>query len=123
MKDRVFSVDLLRGTLLGLIDGIRPGAGNPALIFGRTPLFYYLLHLFTIHIFTILLGWWAYGWLPFLLAPPPTLGTPLTEFPPGYGWSLGATYGVWIAVVAAMYPLCRWFAKLKATRRDWWLSY
>jgi len=25
--------------------------------------------------------------------------------------------------VVALYPLCRWFAKVKAARRDWWLSY
>jgi len=25
--------------------------------------------------------------------------------------------------VVALYPLCRWFAKVKAERRDWWLSY
>jgi len=26
-------------------------------------------------------------------------------------------------VVALVYPLCRWFAALKARRTDWWLSY
>jgi len=26
-------------------------------------------------------------------------------------------------VVLAMYPLCRWFARLKRERDDWWLSY
>jgi hypothetical protein len=110
-------------TLLGLLDRVRPGAKNPALVFGRTPFFYYLGHLFTIHVFTIALGWWTYGWHPFLLAPPPTLGTPLTQFPPNYGWSLGVTYCVYLAVVLTMYPLCRWYADLKSRRRDWWLSY
>jgi hypothetical protein len=33
-------------------------------------------------------------------------------------------YVVWIGVVLAMYPACRWFAQLKARHRDWWwLSY
>jgi hypothetical protein len=32
-------------------------------------------------------------------------------------------YAVWLAVVIAMYPLCRWFAGLKQRRSDWWLSY
>jgi hypothetical protein len=36
---------------------------------------------------------------------------------------LGTTYLVWIAVAAAMYPLCRWFAGVKARRTDWWLGY
>jgi hypothetical protein len=26
-------------------------------------------------------------------------------------------------VVAALYPLCRWIAGVKARRKDWWLSY
>jgi hypothetical protein len=29
----------------------------------------------------------------------------------------------WLLAVAAMYPLCRWFADVKRQRRDWWLSY
>ena len=32
-------------------------------------------------------------------------------------------YAVWIVVVAVMYYPCRWFAGVKARRRDWWLSY
>jgi hypothetical protein len=30
---------------------------------------------------------------------------------------------IWIAVIAALYPLCRWFAGVKSRRRDAWLSY
>jgi len=30
---------------------------------------------------------------------------------------------VWALVVAALYPLCRWVAGVKARRRNWWLSY
>jgi len=25
--------------------------------------------------------------------------------------------------VITMYPLCRWFARIKRERDDWWLSY
>jgi hypothetical protein len=32
-------------------------------------------------------------------------------------------YAVWAAVVLALYPVCRWFADLKARRREVWLSY
>jgi hypothetical protein len=37
--------------------------------------------------------------------------------------SLPGVYAIWVGVVVALWPLCRWFARLKATRRDWWLSY
>jgi hypothetical protein len=30
---------------------------------------------------------------------------------------------VWLLVLVLLYPVCRWFAKVKSTRRDWWLSY
>jgi hypothetical protein len=32
-------------------------------------------------------------------------------------------YGVWIAVVLALFPFCRWYAGVKARRTDRWLSY
>ena len=43
--------------------------------------------------------------------------------PPGWGFSLPMVYAIWIAVVLALYPACRWFADLKQRRRDAWLSY
>jgi hypothetical protein len=32
-------------------------------------------------------------------------------------------YVIWAIVVLMMYPVCRWFAALKARRSDPWLSY
>jgi hypothetical protein len=49
--------------------------------------------------------------------------TGFRRFPPGSGYSLGVAYVVWIGVVLALYPLCRWFAGVKARRRDVWLRY
>ena len=43
--------------------------------------------------------------------------------PEGYIWSLPLLYLVWAAAVGMLYLPCRWFADLKARRRDWWLSY
>jgi hypothetical protein len=37
--------------------------------------------------------------------------------------TLPVVYAIWIAVVVALYPLCRWFAGVKARRRGPWLSY
>lgn len=43
--------------------------------------------------------------------------------PSGYGFSLAVVYALWIALVLALYPLCRWFAGVKARHRDQiWLS-
>ena len=48
---------------------------------------------------------------------------PAELFPAGFGYPLWVTYAVWIGLVLLLYPACRWFAAVKARRRDWWLSY
>jgi uncharacterized membrane protein len=95
---------------------------RPFVVFGRVPLFYYLLHVPLIHLVAVLFAYAKYGraeWL-FMNWPPP--GAPQPE-PPGYGYDLWAVYLIWLGVVAALYPLCRWFAAVKSRRRDAWLSY
>ena len=108
--------------LLGWMDRARPSERNPILVFGRVPLFYFVLHIPLIHAIAIALTWFRYGAQPFVSLPPPTLGTPLNLFPADYGWSLGVTYLVWIAVVVLLYPACLWFSRVKA-RGHWWASY
>ena len=108
---------------LGWMDDARPGERNPLLVFGRVPLFYFVLHIPLIHLAAMALGWLRYGAQPFLLLPPPTIGTPVDQFPPGYGWSLAVTYIIWIAVVVALYPVCLWLSRIKSRRKDWWLGY
>ena len=87
------------------------------------PLFYYLLHLPLIHLVAVGLTYARYGAAPFVWLPPPTLGTPRQLFPADYGWRLWVVYAVTAGVVAALYPVCLWYARLKARRRSRWLSY
>jgi uncharacterized membrane protein len=90
-------------------------------IFGRVPLFYYLLHIPLIHAVAVGISLvrspGATGWL--FGNHPMSPGKP----PEGYAWSLGLLYLVTAAVVLALYFPCRWFAGLKARREDAWLSY
>jgi uncharacterized membrane protein len=109
--------------LLGLLDPLRPSERHPLVVFGRVPLFYFVLHIPLIHAVAIALGWLRYGAAPFLLVPPPTLGTPRELYPPDYGWDLWVVYAVTAAAVATLYPACLRFARLKKRRRNWWLSY
>lgn len=95
---------------------------RPFVVFGRVPLFYYLLHVPLMHLVAVVFAYVKYGraeWL-FLNWPPP--GAPQLE-PEGYGYDLWVVYLVWLGVVVALYPLCRWFAGVKQRRRDAWLSY
>jgi uncharacterized membrane protein len=87
--------------------------------FGRVPFFYYVPHIYLIHgaalLTTMALGEnWRF-WIG--------TGFFAQGIPQGYGFSLGVVYAIWMAVVLALYLPCRWFAAVKARRRDWWLSY
>jgi uncharacterized membrane protein len=88
--------------LLGCFDRIKFSRANPLIVFGRAPLFYFLVHLYVIHLLAILFAWIQSGKL--------TLVNPILRiYPPGYGYSLAAVYAIWIGVVVMLYPLCRWF--------------
>jgi len=108
---------------LGWAERWRLSPLNPLIVFGRAPLLFFCLHLPVIHAIQIALTAIRYGDAPFLFTPVPTLGTPRDLFPPDFGWNLWVVYGVWLAVLAIMYPVCAWFVKLRQRRRERWLSY
>jgi uncharacterized membrane protein len=87
-------------------------------IYGRVPFFYYVLHFYLLHLLalgTLMVVMHTVHVHPGL----PFFGEPQPEGK----FSLGVVYAIWIAVVAALYWPCKWFAGVKARRRDWWLSY
>ncbi len=96
---------------------------NPLIVFGRVPLFYFILHMYLAHLLAFPLALIRYGHAGFLFTPAPSMGGAADVYPAGYGYSLGVVYLLWILVVALLYPACLWFARLKERRRDWWLSY
>jgi uncharacterized membrane protein len=108
--------------LLGLFDGVKAerGLARVLVVYGRVPMFYYILHLYLIHIIAIMAALafhqpaaWLWHGAIFLL---PT--------PAGYGHGLPFIYAMWIAIVALLYLPCRWFMEFKRQHRDWlWLSY
>ena len=109
--------------LLGVIEKVRLADGNPLIVFGRVPLFYYLLHLPLIHGLAIAAGAVRYGRTDFLFRNPPSLLGPTAGFPADYGYNLAVVYAVWLAVVITLYPACRWLAALKQKHRSAVLSY
>jgi len=108
---------------LSALERVTVSDRNPFLIFGRVPLFYYVIHWYAIHVTAIGLAWMRYGRFDFMFDFPPSLLGPPTEYPAGYGYDLWIVYVIWLAIVAALYPLCRWFAGVKARNRSVWLSY
>jgi hypothetical protein len=47
---------------------------------------------------------------------------PFTE-PPGWPLGLPMVYVIWVGIVAVLYPVCRWYADLRARSANPWLSY
>ncbi len=82
-------------------------------LFGRVPMFYYLLHIPAIHVAALIVmrirgatgaGEW-YSTAPY------------TSVPPEQRWNLGLLYLVFVLVVGGvLYPACRWYARVKAQR-------
>lgn len=98
---------------------------HPLIVFGRVPLFYFVMHFYLAHVLAVLAAVATYGspaW-GFMLQPVPSMGGPAESFPAGFGYSLWVTYVTWFLVVAALYPVCRWYADVKARRASRWLAY
>jgi uncharacterized membrane protein len=108
--------------MLWAFDGRTPQLLRPALIFGKVPLFFYAIHFLLIHLLAVALCFARYGQVHWMFESNDMSQYPQTS-PPGWGFGLPVTYLIWILVVAALYPLSLWFARLKQRRSDRWLSY
>jgi uncharacterized membrane protein len=98
------------------------GAASDLLaLFGRVPLFFYLLHIPLIHGVVMLVSIfrddsglrWLTGNHPVMIGPPPD----------GYRWSLPLLYAITVLCVALLYWPCRWYAEQRAARPQSWLRY
>jgi uncharacterized membrane protein len=101
---------------LAAFESARGRVADFFVVFGRVPFFFYVTHIYLIHTLAVgfaLMTTGDAGWLTGAGGRPPS----------DYGLALPAIYGMTALVVALLYPVCRWFAALKARRRDWWLSY
>ncbi len=90
--------------------------GKAVILYGRVPLFYYVLHLYLIHALAVVagmiqgftfsrmcVGHWA--------------------FPKKYGFDLPVVYGAWVLAVVMLYPACVWFGNVKKRAKGAWVSY
>jgi uncharacterized membrane protein len=91
-------------------------------VYGRVPMFYYLIHIYVIHLLaTLAAALTGYDWKDMTsftmgIHPVPNLKT--------YGFSLGIVYLIWISIITALYPLCKWYDRYKTNHREkWWFIY
>jgi uncharacterized membrane protein len=110
--------------VLAALDRVRVGPQNLFRVFGRVPLFYYLVHFYAIHALAVVLGGLRYNrWDFFFQFPTALLGFPARGFPSNYGYNLAAVYLIWISLVCALYFPCRWYMNFKNRHHSAWLSY
>lgn len=105
--------------LLSWIESIRINWLKPVMVYGKTPLFYFVVHFFVIHLLTTI-AFFATGHGVADISDP---ASPFLFRPAAFGFSIGVTYLFWLAVILIMYFPCKWYAQYKSSHHYWWLSY
>ena len=107
---------------LGVVKNTTGRLAKIIIVYGRVPFFYYILHFYFLHIISAIL----YLSRGHSLAEgmKGVEGLPFKFVVPGEGYSLWVVYGIWLAVVITLYPLCKWYDRYKTNHKEkWWLSY
>lgn len=93
---------------------------KPLNVFGRVPLFYYILHFMLIHASAVFI---------YAVANHVSFANLTFRFTQDFGipaegrYGLPGTYMAWFCIVLFLYPLCVWYNRYKSTHKHWWLSY
>ncbi len=88
-------------------------------IYGRVPMFYYILHFYFIHTLVVIV-FYLQGFKNSEIVNPKA---PFLFKPDEFGFPLWGVYAVWIFLVLILYPLCKKYNRYKSTHQKWWLSY
>ncbi len=90
------------------------------LVYGKVPMFYFIVHFYLIHIITLFmlfLQGFDFSQMEFSTG---TFGRPKNI---ESGVQLWAVFLIWAAVVTVLYKPCLWYGQYKATSKKWWLRY
>ena len=104
---------------LALLERVQGKLADFFRVFGRVPMFYYILHLYLIH----LIGVAVFFGEGFSVDQIVTPNNPFLFRPSEFGFGLLGVYIVWLIVIVTLYPLCKKYDRYKSTHRNWWLSY
>jgi len=106
---------------LPFLDSVKGRVAGVCKMFGRVPLFFYLLHIPLIHLAAIVVSFLRNGEVSAWLFDNHPVW--INSVPDGFAWGLSLLYATWVGVVILLYFPCKWFEDLKRRRKDWWLSY
>lgn len=109
--------DLLLLGLMFLILSVADGADNAVTrwltVYGKVPMFYYILHWYLVHVSMLIMSFlqgYSFADIP---SGPMNFGRPA-----GAGLSLEWVYVVWFGLVLLLYPLCKWYGPYKAAHPE-----
>jgi len=109
----------IAGVALSLADGADSFFTRLLIVYGKVPLFYYLIHWYLVKlsmVIMVLLQGYGFSDMP--------IGPFSFGRPPGAGVNLPMVYVVWLSLVVILYPLCRWYGQYKASHPEKaWLRY
>lgn len=108
--------------ILAWTDGVRKDSfvNRTLIMFGRVPLFYFILQMFVAHGFGVLLNYLAGKSINYFFLNFPASAT---DAPADAGFGLPVVYAAWLAGLVLLYPLCRWYGRVKQRRRDFPFNY
>lgn len=107
---------------LSLTEQLKGPAVKVISVYGRVPMFYYLIHIYIIHTMALIASAFTpcQDWKIWILKQPIWFTKDLQ----GYGFSLPVAYLIWASIVVALYPIGRRYDTYKqANKEKWWLSY
>jgi uncharacterized membrane protein len=94
--------------LLAFLEGRRNKFTDAAMVYGKVPLFYFIIHWYIIHPIVF-----AMIFLQGYKSSDMVFGFNFGRPKEGSGLSLPWIYLTWIAVVILLYPICKWYGKYK----------
>jgi uncharacterized membrane protein len=106
--------------ILSLADQAKNNFTNFVSVYGKVPLFFYLIHWYIVHPLLIAIMFFqGFSWTEMDFASG-NFGRPKgTES----GLELWAIYLIWLGVILILYYPCRKYSTYKAAQNKWWLKY
>lgn len=105
--------------MLALLENVKNAVSRFFRVYGRVPMFYYILHFYLIHLLVAVL-FFIQG---YSIKDVDAGGVLFMFKPRDFGVNLLGVYLIWIFVVLALYPLCKRYDRYKSSHKKWWLSY
>jgi len=105
--------------LLAAVDSLQNSFTKFVSVYGKVPLFYFIVHIYFIHILVVIVFFASGHGMKDIVDPKGGF----YFRPSNFGYDLWVVYLIWAFVVLVLYKPCKWFYNYKTTHKYWWLSY